>query len=183
MDISLVGTAAWNDSAERCEWAFMSKMMREASDHITPHLSGLHVAIDIADARAKEGWRSKADKDDRPIDVWRELALQFDAQRMTAMGHLKAVVWGVDGAMGSAEEFISESPETGSGLLTNATAVPFDGESGLLGCPFCGQNLTKTDFDFHHEPDVDTCILSGWSFPLTTRHGLDQRTMWNRRVR
>jgi hypothetical protein len=62
MDISKVGTKGWNDSAERGEWAFMAKMMREASALMPHKLSGLGVAINIAESRAKSGWRSVADK-------------------------------------------------------------------------------------------------------------------------
>jgi len=58
-----VGTKDWNDSAERSEWAFMAKMMREAAEFIPNKLSGLRVAIDIADARAKSGWREVTDKE------------------------------------------------------------------------------------------------------------------------
>jgi hypothetical protein len=63
MDISKVGTKEWNDSAECGEWSFMAKMMREAQASIPHNLSGLQVAIDIADARAKEGWRTAVDVD------------------------------------------------------------------------------------------------------------------------
>jgi len=63
VDISKVGTKEWNDSAECGEWAFMAKMMREASALIPHKLSGLGVAIDIADARAKEGWRCVTDRE------------------------------------------------------------------------------------------------------------------------
>ncbi len=62
VDLSKVGTKEWNDSAERSEWAFMAKMMREASALMPMNLSGLGVAIDIADERAKNGWRSAIDK-------------------------------------------------------------------------------------------------------------------------
>lgn len=54
-----IGTAAWADAAERSEWSFMAKMLAEAIEHIKPvNLSGLGVAKDIAEARAKEGWRA-----------------------------------------------------------------------------------------------------------------------------
>ena len=66
MDIDKVGTKEWNDSAERSEWSFMAKMLREASDLMPHKLSGLGVAIDIADARAKDGWRSTNDKPAAP---------------------------------------------------------------------------------------------------------------------
>lgn len=62
MNIKDLGTKDWNDSAERGEWAFMAKMMREAAEFIPHRLSGLRVAIDIADARAKSGWRDVTDK-------------------------------------------------------------------------------------------------------------------------
>jgi len=57
------GTKDWNDSAERSEWSFMAKMMREAAEFIPHRLSGLRVAIDIADARSKSGWRTAKDND------------------------------------------------------------------------------------------------------------------------
>jgi hypothetical protein len=63
IDVSKVGTKEWNDSAECGEWAFMAMMMREASALIPHTLSGLNVAISIADSRAKEGWRNVADRE------------------------------------------------------------------------------------------------------------------------
>jgi len=60
------GTRDWNDSAERSEWSFMAKMMREAAEFIPHRLSGLRVAIDIADARSKSGWRTAKDNDAAP---------------------------------------------------------------------------------------------------------------------
>jgi len=62
MDIGKVGTKDWNDRAERSEWAFMAKMMREASARIEGPFSSLTVAIDIAEARSKSGWRDVKDK-------------------------------------------------------------------------------------------------------------------------
>jgi hypothetical protein len=62
MDIKKIGTKEWNDSAERSEWSFMAKMLRESQTLIQHNLSGLGVAITIADARAKSGWRSQPDK-------------------------------------------------------------------------------------------------------------------------
>ena len=62
MDINVVGTKDWNDSAERSEWRFMAVMLREASALMPHKLSGLDVAIGIADARSNDGWRSAVDK-------------------------------------------------------------------------------------------------------------------------
>jgi hypothetical protein len=63
IDINKVGTKEWNDSAEEGEWAFMAKMLREAQASDQPGSNtGVGVAIQIADARAKSGWRNVTDK-------------------------------------------------------------------------------------------------------------------------
>jgi hypothetical protein len=63
IDLGNVGTKEWNDSAECGEWAFVAKMLREAQASDQPHTnSGVGVAIDIADERAKSGWRSVPDR-------------------------------------------------------------------------------------------------------------------------
>ena len=61
-----IGSRQWNDSAEMSEWAFMAKVMREVRDLLPMNFSPLGVAIDIADARAKSGWRTVPDDDFAP---------------------------------------------------------------------------------------------------------------------
>ena len=76
-----IGSRQWNDSAEMSEWAFMAMVMREAKDLLPMNFSPLGVAIDIADARAKSGWRTVPDDDFAP-DQAAEIARLRDALSM-----------------------------------------------------------------------------------------------------
>jgi len=96
-----IGTRYWNDEAEKSEWRFMAKMMREAKDLLPRNLSGLDVAIDIADARAKSGWRTAPDNDFAPdqaaeIERLREGVVEREAELIYLRLH------GKDGALWSA---------------------------------------------------------------------------------
>ena len=81
-----IGSRQWNDSAEMSEWAFMARVMREAKDLLPMNFSPLGVAIDIADARAKSGWRTVPDDDfapDQTAKIARLQAIQEAADACT----------------------------------------------------------------------------------------------------
>lgn len=54
-----IGSDEWADQAERLEWAYIAGIMRELAGRVQPPLpSYIQSAIDIAEARATEGWRT-----------------------------------------------------------------------------------------------------------------------------
>ena len=54
-----IGSDEWADQAERLEWAYIAGIMRELAGQVQPPLpSYIRPAIDIAEARATEGWRT-----------------------------------------------------------------------------------------------------------------------------
>lgn len=63
-DAPELGTPEWADSAERSEWAFMAKMLKECMDILPHKLSGAGVALDIALERSRSGWRTKYTRTD-----------------------------------------------------------------------------------------------------------------------
>lgn len=56
---TVIGTAEWADEAERAEWQFVANTIGEAIERMKPtNMSVWRVAQQVAQARAKEGWRS-----------------------------------------------------------------------------------------------------------------------------
>lgn len=53
-----IGSKEWADEAERTEWAFVAKMLRECIDNLPIKLSGAYTAMQIAEERSKKGWRA-----------------------------------------------------------------------------------------------------------------------------
>lgn len=90
VDIGTVGAKEWNDSAERGEWAFMAKMLREAQDSDRPGTnSGVGVAINIADERAKSGWRDVTDTDSSNPETWGKMNDRHAMEKATALSALR----------------------------------------------------------------------------------------------
>ena len=89
-----IGSRQWNDSAEMSEWAFMAMVMREAKDLLPMNFSPLGVAIDIADARAKSGWRTVPDDDFAP-DQTAEIARLQAIQEAAEIERLRGVLRGI----------------------------------------------------------------------------------------
>jgi len=90
-----IGSRQWNDIAEMSEWDFMARVMREAKDRLPMNFSPLGVAIDIADARAKSGWRTAPDDDFAP-DQTAEIA-RLQALLENAIDHHYAAMCVVRG--------------------------------------------------------------------------------------
>ena len=121
----------------------------------------------------------QVEKEESSADCWRRLALQFDNHRMTAIGHLKAMLADPVAAKEEAIKFVQAAPLSGTEVLKQRIAEIAASTEGAL--PKGWRLLKDTTFDERKWPEdashengnyCNTCGHCGREFVGHKRRGL-----------
>lgn len=113
-----VGVLRWAESVlaaqpAEAEGPSFAEVLEQAS--VIQQLGAKNKRIDELQA-ALSAVTAERDGEAESCEQWRNLALQFDRHRMSALAHLKMVVAGQDGALDACRGFLSAPPVPGHAI-------------------------------------------------------------------